>query len=686
MPSVSKKQQKFMGIVRSIQKGEQPAGKFSKDAQKAAKKMKKSSVKKYAKTKHDDLPIKKEERDYKDEYKKFQSSTKAKKYRAELNKYNRQKGTYGNGDGKDASHKGGKIVGFESQSKNRGRAEKSRLKKEDIRQEIEEYVDGILDGMGEEFMVNEGKYEVYFDVGSKGLMSKTVSAKNPKEAEKKVASGLHGKYKIKKVVKEEVCLCEACQKGYMTHPTRKTKEMFGKRYRNCIKKEGKVDERKFNHKKVGDHYMGGENTPKGDTEMFADKKGRYYVWVKPKGQKARYIDLPKNVKDRSKADDLHRKIAKMMGKSKSVKLKGKSGMGTISHFGMPESVDEGKYSKIMKAVRKGPKSGPWQIIVSKNNKVVKEVPVKTLQLIPAHYDDIKKAYPNHKIGIEAKDGKIVYREWVVSIKEGSCGYGIDGQLGSEPAGPHLLKKKKKKKDEVSLGGRMAKKIGKHGGTRDKGEIAKILKLLIKRGNKKKDAMDMINKNYDRVSKAYRKASPAKKAEILSSLQESVNEGLNPSGYSQLSRSIKALSINIKDLAKAHKKQDDSVLRNEIDNLMFDVKRMVKIIDNKKYNESVNERMDKRQAGEMLKQLGGNKFIAMTGAKNFAVGPKGASFKIGRNSKNVNYVRIDLKNDLYDMEFIQMRAGKLKVKSKVKQIYADQLQQMFTKHTGMYTSL
>jgi len=72
-------------------------------------------------------------RDYKDEYKKFQSSTKSKKYRAELNKYNRKKGTYGNGDGKDASHKGGKIVGFESQSKNRGRAEKSRLKKEGMK-------------------------------------------------------------------------------------------------------------------------------------------------------------------------------------------------------------------------------------------------------------------------------------------------------------------------------------------------------------------------------------------------------------------------------------------------------------------------------------------------------------------------------------------------------------------------
>jgi hypothetical protein len=272
MPSVSKKQQKFMGIVRSIQKGEQPAGKFSKDAQDAAKKMKKSSVKKYAKTKHDDLPTKKEgvnkfkklpgkvvakrmmsikslkpyasmiakkksvstidlerelpydkvsvkdidkvmkeslsksqikkmrdefdktgelpphlkkvvkgkkefekkfkvkdivipgmewmsklgeERDYKDEYKKFQSSTKSKKYRAELNKYNRKKGTYGNGDGKDASHKGGKIVGFEKESKNRGRAEKSRLKKENNMPDFNPIIDEVLDEVFGEYQMNE---------------------------------------------------------------------------------------------------------------------------------------------------------------------------------------------------------------------------------------------------------------------------------------------------------------------------------------------------------------------------------------------------------------------------------------------------------------------------------------------------------------------------------------------------
>ena len=58
MPAASKQQQKFMGIVRSIQKGDVPASKFSKAAQKAAKSMSKGSVKKYAATKHDDLPKK----------------------------------------------------------------------------------------------------------------------------------------------------------------------------------------------------------------------------------------------------------------------------------------------------------------------------------------------------------------------------------------------------------------------------------------------------------------------------------------------------------------------------------------------------------------------------------------------------------------------------------------------------
>ena len=49
----------------------------------------------------------------------------------------------------------------------------------------------------------EGKYTVHFDIGSAGLMSNTVDAKNEKEAAKKVAAKISGKVKIKKVVKED---------------------------------------------------------------------------------------------------------------------------------------------------------------------------------------------------------------------------------------------------------------------------------------------------------------------------------------------------------------------------------------------------------------------------------------------------------------------------------------------------
>jgi hypothetical protein len=59
-------------------------------------------------------------RNYKKEYKKFHNNPKAKNKRAKLNKINRKKGTYGNGDGKDVSHMSDGSVVLESPSKNRG--------------------------------------------------------------------------------------------------------------------------------------------------------------------------------------------------------------------------------------------------------------------------------------------------------------------------------------------------------------------------------------------------------------------------------------------------------------------------------------------------------------------------------------------------------------------------------------
>ena len=66
MPAVSKKQQRFFGIVRAIQKGEMTP--TTPETAKAAADMKKSDVKDFASTKHKGLPekkVKKEETDYK---------------------------------------------------------------------------------------------------------------------------------------------------------------------------------------------------------------------------------------------------------------------------------------------------------------------------------------------------------------------------------------------------------------------------------------------------------------------------------------------------------------------------------------------------------------------------------------------------------------------------------------------
>ena len=104
-------------------------------------------------------------------------------------------------------------------------------------------------------------------------------------------------------------------------------------------------------------------------------------------------------------------------------------------------------------------------------------------------------------------------------------------------------------------------------------------------------------------------------------------------------------------------------------------------------ESVNEaRLDPKQT---LQQLGGNRFIAMTGAKNLAVdkSKNELHMKIMRNAKGISHVRIRLTSmDLYDMEFLQVRAGRIKIKSKEKGVYGDQLGKMFKKNTGLNVRL
>ena len=131
---------------------------------------------------------------------------------------------------------------------------------------------------------------------------------------------------------------------------------------------------------------------------------------------------------------------------------------------------------------------------------------------------------------------------------------------------------------------------------------------------------------------------------------------------------------------------DSTDREMLRDILIKLRKLDPDYSQKK--ESVKEAVDKKQGAEILKQLGGNRFIMMTGAKHFGVGKEGLSFKIGRNSKQVNHIKIDYDRgrDLYNMKFDWVTKRGIKNKKTLKGIYADQLQKAFTMHTGMYTSL
>ena len=95
---------------------------------------------------------------------------------------------------------------------------------------------------------------------------------------------------------------------------------------------------------------------------------------------------------------------------------------------------------------------------------------------------------------------------------------------------------------------------------------------------------------------------------------------------------------------------------------------------------------------ILDQLGGNRFIVMTGAKNFIGSDNALSFKIGKNNSKANCVRIELTvMDTYTITFRQVRKSleigfKLKEIKKVEGVYNDSLQEIFTEVTGLDTHL
>jgi hypothetical protein len=93
------------------------------------------------------------------------------------------------------------------------------------------------------------------------------------------------------------------------------------------------------------------------------------------------------------------------------------------------------------------------------------------------------------------------------------------------------------------------------------------------------------------------------------------------------------------------------------------------------------------AKTILNQLGGNKFIATTGSKNFVADKNALSMHLTKNKAGAKYLRIELNSsDTYTMTFSKLVKNSLFIVSETAGVYDDMLQSIFTKVTGLNTSL
>jgi hypothetical protein len=95
--------------------------------------------------------------------------------------------------------------------------------------------------------------------------------------------------------------------------------------------------------------------------------------------------------------------------------------------------------------------------------------------------------------------------------------------------------------------------------------------------------------------------------------------------------------------------------------------------------------------DTIKSQIGNKAIVMFGATNFGKGIEHGneylSFKIGKNGKGINHVKIayDQGKDLYDITFYKIRGTKID-KEEVKGRDVENLNKTISSHTGLLDRL
>ena len=600
MPALSKKQQKFMGIVRSIQKGEQPASKFSKDARDAAKDMKKSSVKKFAGTKHKGLPMKKEV------LKKLKEMI-----RQELSEY-----TYGSGDiVKDVNpscpHYGaqGKVKSVGPKSvvfvvMNKGKNFKPGMELEKSHDQMKKMNENKVYKVGDTVSL------LSFDRRNRGRAKvKGVSKSRPNKF------GIKNHY--------------ITNKGTFTDMEVEGTEAFKLRF-------------------------------KGDTEKKVTK-----AMNSPYG-----VVLPEQSVNEMSAKS--KKIINKLGKKEKEMF-----MDMIDIMGFDQVMaDYKKDKKAFKQALKDMSEGVIQEMISvKSSKEYFDNLDTAINLIVRQANNLKGQLGKHPIKQNVNKLKAVKTMLKRGISPAFYAYEKDRSYSPSFKATDLNYIKKSLSD------------GKF-----RRAVSELMRAIDTRSYDSNDFYFLKDKKENKL----RERLVGVLKDLVNKMEKAQLENINEDGHTDVASSKRKVMLMVDDSNKLLNKLNGMNLEDSLpswwtDKITLSQKYLAKATDYLLNPvESVNEFRNKREADTALDQIG-PKALYMIGAKDFVFGTSGGKkslvFKIMRNSKGVSHIRMRLTSlDLYDMEFLAIRAGKIKVKSKEKGVYGDQLGVMIKKNTGLNVRL
>ena len=732
MPAKSKQQQKFMGIVRAIQKGDEPASKFSKDAQDAADDMKKKDVEKFASTKHKGLPKKVEqylrqqirksvEEIIEEDWFKRLSSNDQKKYLKDHPNSKKAKQVKANKSKvKNTLLKGLSGLSVYSYGSMINQALDQIGDYPDLKKKIDTYGNNVPSSKGK----SEAQYQKEIDkYNAEGEKIKKDIAKTLKKEVKEdyvetcgYTQSVDGK-KLKtpgatgeedRHLKEASTLTLRGKNGKLVDVPRKYASIISGIDRGMSKFNPRgvmFGHRKYHKLKPNDEYSGSIilKNPLSKKDISDDMKQlkRISSSIRFKFEKVTFnpdrnepfIEFrikPKQFNESTIQEQTVTPINKIKGIKNLVKKDLVSYRGTGAGGNFEISIRN----------KKVPGYPPSFALLQKDEKKYRDIRGKQFKIKPvAKYfikgSDLNQLKKFGNVGFLATNRRESVDEAMnpSAVKKMRDEFEKTGQLP-----PHLKKfaldlkilKKKHKVKNIVVPGLEWMSDMKEQSVNENRDFEKLYNLFTKKDyfNLKNSIKTMLRNWETALKKGDKGAQKYKKQDIIKAVTIQ-NKANAKRVYDELVTAIKKKDIRrLKSRLRYNQPYSIAIFNQTTGKkLPKNTRDIQSFLDNEFMKESVNEaRLDPQQ---LLKQLGGNRFIMMVGAKNLVVdkSKNELHMKIGRNSKGVSHVRIRLSSmDLYDMEFLQVRAGKIKIKSKEKGVYADQLGKMFKKNTGMNVRL